>query len=232
MSAASPEAAPGGARSGAPSRAGATPQPGLSRQAQERARSLMELYPEKRSALIPICHIAQAEHGWLTPEVIEGIAELLGLTPAEVRGTASFYEMLRTEPTGRYLVSICTNIACMLDGAYELLEHAEERLGIAVGETSSDGMFTLEESECLAGCDMAPCVQVNYRYVGKLDSAGFDSLVGELAAGERDADIPPHGVLIRTPRRAPRAVAGAPSGGGRSAGGEQAASSGAAGQVS
>jgi NADH-quinone oxidoreductase subunit E len=164
------------------------------------ARSLMELYPEKRSALIPICHLVQGHEGWLSPQAIEEVADLLGLSPAEVQGTASFYDMLHTEPVGKYLVGICTNIACMLSGAYELLEHAEKSLGIAPGETTRDELFTLEETECLAGCDMAPCVQVNYRFVGKLDESGFDALIEDLKAGKRSEEIPPHGVLCRVKR--------------------------------
>jgi len=164
------------------------------------ARSLVELYPEKRSALIPICHLVQGHEGWLSPQAIEEVADLLGLSPAEVQGTASFYDMLHTEPIGKYLIGICTNIACMLSGAYELMEHAEQTLGIAPGETTRDELFTLEETECLAGCDMAPCVQVNYRFVGKLDESGFDALIKDLRSGKRSEEIPPHGVLCRVKR--------------------------------
>ncbi len=166
----------------------------------ERARRLIALYPERRSALIPLCHLAQAQHGWLTPEAIEDIAGLLGITPAEVQGTASFYDMLHTEPVGRHVVAVCTNIACMLAGAYELLEHAEGHLGVHAGQTTEDGEFTLEESECLAGCDIAPCVQVNHRFFGPLDEAGFDALVAELRAGTLSEVVPPHGVLCRVER--------------------------------
>jgi len=112
-----------------------------------RAAELVSLYPDPRSALVPLCHLAQEQNGWLTPEAMEEIAELVGATPAEVRGTASFYDMLHTEPVGRYLVSVCTNIACLLGGAEELLEHAEHRLGIRAGGTTADGMFTLEDAE-------------------------------------------------------------------------------------
>ncbi len=94
------------------------------------------------------------------------IAELCGVTAAEVRGTATFYDMFHTEPVGTYVVSVCTNIACLLGGALELLEHAESALGMRAGGTTTDGVFTLEESECLADCDRTPCVQVNHRYVG------------------------------------------------------------------
>ena len=121
-----------------------------------RARELVALYPQKRSALIPLLHLLQEQDGYLSPDGIEHLAELVELTPAEVRGTASFYDMFHLEPVGRYVVGVCTNIACMLDGAYELLEHIEETLGTHPGGTSADGMFTLEDSECLALCGNAP----------------------------------------------------------------------------
>ncbi len=130
-----------------------------------RAKEVVALYPEPRSALIPLCHLAQAEEGWLTPGAMDDIADLVGVDPTEVLGTATFYDMLHTEPVGRYLVAVCTNIACLLDGAAELLEHAETTLGIGVGGTTADGLFTLEEAECLADCDRTPCVQVNHRFV-------------------------------------------------------------------
>jgi NADH-quinone oxidoreductase E subunit len=165
----------------------------------ERARDLIALYPSARSALVPLCHLAQEQDGWLTPGAIDEIAGLLGVTAAEVRGTASFYDMLHTEPVGRYVISVCTNIACLLNGAAELLEHAEGSLGVGVGGTTADGAFSLEEAECLADCDRTPCVQVNHRYVGAQTPASFDALVAELRAGGR-AEIPPHGTLVRVAR--------------------------------
>jgi NADH-quinone oxidoreductase subunit E len=166
-----------------------------------KAREVVALYPQRRSALIPVCHLAQAQEGWITPEAIEDISELLGVTAAEVEGTASFYDMLHTEPVGRYVVTVCTNIACMLAGAYELLEHAEERLGTRAGGTTADGLFTLEEAECLAACDVAPCLQVNSRFFGPLTNEGFDWLMDDLAAGKLADDVPQHGVLCRYERR-------------------------------
>ena len=165
-----------------------------------RAEATIALYPQRRSALIPLCHLAQAQDGYLTEDAMGHIAELVGVTPAEVRGTASFYDMLHLEPVGRYVVALCTNIACMLAGAYDLLEHAEDRLGIGVGQTTEDGMFTIEEAECLAGCDAAPCVQVNHRYFGPLDAAGFDRLVADLESGALRESVPHHGVLNRVER--------------------------------
>ena len=165
-----------------------------------RARQLIALYPEPRSALIPLCHLAQEQDGWLTPEAMVDIAGLVGVTPGEVLGTASFYDMLHTEPVGRHVVAVCTNIACLLAGAAELLEHAEDSLGVGAGGTTVDGSITLEEAECLADCDRAPCVQVNHRYVGAQDAASFDLLVADLRSGARAADIPPHGTLNRVRR--------------------------------
>ena len=165
-----------------------------------RAEALVALYPEPRSALIPLCHLAQEQDGWLRPEAMEEIAALVGVTPAEVRGTATFYEMLHTEPVGTYVVSVCTNIACLLTGALELLEHAEEHLGVRAGGTTADGTITLEEAECLAGCDKVPCVTVNHRYVGARTAAEFDALVEDLRAGRLAGTVPPHGTLVRVRR--------------------------------
>ena len=172
----------------------------LSADTAARARQLLELYPHRRSALIPLCHLAQEQDGWLTPEAVDEIAELVGLSAAEVLGTASFYEMLHTEPVGRYVVSVCTNIACMLRGAYELLDHIQDELGIRVGATSADGTFTLEETECIADCGRAPCLAVNHRFVGDVTPDSFDALVADLRAGRRSDAIPPHGTLARVRR--------------------------------
>ena len=177
----------------------------------ERARETMALYPHPRSALIPLLHLAQEQDAWVTPEAMEHIGELLDLTPAEVYGTASFYDMLFTERVGRHLIAICTNIACLLNGGYELLEHAEERLGIKAGATTPDGQFTIEEVECIALCGQAPCLAVNWRFFGKVSNDGFDHLVDELAADRLADEIPPHGTLCRT-RRSVGLVAGVPEG--------------------
>ena len=177
----------------------------------ERARDTIALYPHPRSALIPLLHMAQEQDGWVSPDAMEHIAELLDLTPAEVLGTASFYDMLFLEPTGRHLIAICTNIACLLNGGYELLEHAEEKLGVKAGATTADGRFTIEEVECIALCGQAPCLAVNWRFFGKVSNEAFDHLVDELAAGRLAEEIPPHGTLCRT-RRAVGLVAGAPEG--------------------
>jgi NADH-quinone oxidoreductase subunit E len=166
----------------------------------QRARDLIALYPEPRSALIPILHVLQEQDGYLSPDGMGHVGELLGLTTVEVQGTASFYDMFHLEPVGKYLVAVCTNIACMLQGAYRLLDHAEERLEVAPGETTADGLFTLEDAECLALCGNAPCITVNWRFFGDLDLEGFDALIEDLRTGRLDDEVPPHGTLSRLGR--------------------------------
>ena len=166
----------------------------------QRAKDVVALYPEPRSALIPILHIAQEQDGWLTPDAIAHVAELLGLTAAEVYGTATFYDMLFVHPVGRHLVSICTNLACLLSGALELQEHAERTLGVQNGGTTPDGEFTLEEVECLALCGDAPCLTVNWRFFGNVTPERFDTLMADLRAGKLAEDVPPHGTLCRVRR--------------------------------
>ncbi len=157
------------------------------------AAEIIGWFPRPRSALIPLLHLAQEQDGYLTDEAMRRIAELVGATPAEVKGTAGFYEMFRFEPVGTYLVNMCTNISCLLWGGEELLEHACESLGTEVGGTTDDGMFTVEEAECIAACTEAPCLQVNYRYHGRVTPDDFDRLVEDLRAGR--LDIPHHGAL-------------------------------------
>lgn len=166
----------------------------------QRVKDLMALYPRPRSALLPVLHVAQEQDGWLTEDAMEHIGELMDITAAEVYGTASFYDMLFREPVGRYLISICTNVACMLNGAYELLDHAEKTLGIKADTTTADGMFTIEEFECIALCDRAPCLTVNWRFFGPLSNEDFDRLVDDLRAGRLAEQVPPHGTLCRVRR--------------------------------
>ncbi len=167
---------------------------------RQRAVELVSLYPRKRSAMLPLLHLAQEQDGYVTDEAMAEIAELTGTTPAEVRGTAAFYDMFHLEPVGKYVVGVCTNIACLLAGGEDLLAHASSTLGCAVGGTSPDGLFTLEETECLADCNIAPVVQVNHRYVRTTTPELFDALVDDLRNGRLDHDVPPHGTLIRIRR--------------------------------
>jgi NADH-quinone oxidoreductase subunit E len=116
------------------------------------AREIISRYPKEKSALIPLVHLSQEQNGLVTNEAMRHIAELIDVTPAEVYGTASFYEMFRFEPTGRYLINICGTMSCALMGADDLMHHAETTLGIKAGSTTDDGMFTLQHAECQAAC--------------------------------------------------------------------------------
>jgi NADH-quinone oxidoreductase subunit E len=175
---------------------------------EQRARDLISLYPHPRSALIPMLHVLQEQDGYLTEDGMEHLGEMLDISAAEVLGTASFYDMFHTEPVGKYLVAVCTNIACMLQGAYELLEHIEERLGVAPGGTTVDKQFTVEDAECLALCGNAPCLTVNWRYFGDVTPESFNTLVDDLTSGRLADEVPPHGTLSRVPRTTGLGAAG------------------------
>lgn len=172
------------------------------------AREIIARYPRPKSALIPVLHLAQEQEGHLTTDAMEHIAELIGVTPAEVYGTATFYEMFKFEPVGTYCINVCTNISCQLLGAWELLAHAEQRLGIKSGSTTDDGMFTVEDVECIAACTEAPALQVNYRYRYRVTNADFDQLVDDLRGGALDGEIPKHGTLARVRQTTPSNWAG------------------------
>ena len=176
------------------------------------AREIIGRYPKRRSAMIPLLHVAQGQAGWVTPEAMVEIAELVDTTPAEVLGTCSFYEMFKREPVGKYLVNICVTMSCALAGAAELMKHAEDRLGVRAGGTTPDGMFTLASAECQAACTEAPCLQVNYRYRYRVDAGRFDQLIDDLASGGLDDEIPRHGITARIRQRIPddRAVGAVP----------------------
>lgn len=169
----------------------------------ELARTIISRYPRSRSALIPLLHVAQEQSGWVSPEAMEHIAELLDLAPAEVLGTASFYGMFKREPVGRYVVSVCTNISCLLVGGEELLRHCEDRLGVKAGATTADGTFTLEDVECIAACTDAPCLQVNYRYFLNITHDQADTLFDDLRAGRLRDEVPDHGTLTRVRQSVP-----------------------------
>ncbi len=159
------------------------------------ANEIIGRYPRKRSAMIPLLHLAQETEGYVSEPAMSEIAGLVDTTAAEVLGTCSFYEMFKREPVGRYLVNICGTMSCQLLGADELIHHAEEALGIKVGATTDDGLFTLERAECQAACTEAPCLQVNYRHEYRVTNSDFDGLIDAIRSDRRAAEIPPHGTL-------------------------------------
>ncbi len=126
--------------------------------------ALVEKYPVRRSALVPMLLYAQDEIGYLSDAVIAEVAQRIGITELDVRNVATYYSMLRFKPAGKYNVQVCTNISCMLRGAYDLFEKFQEELGIGHKGVTPDGVFSLEEVECIGACCWAPAIQVNYDF--------------------------------------------------------------------
>jgi NADH-quinone oxidoreductase subunit E len=151
----------------------------FSDQFESRFAEMVTHYPTKRSALVPTLLYAQDEVGFLSDEVIRELAPRLELTELEVRNVISYYSMLITKPRGKYNVQVCTNIACMLRGGGELFEHCEKRLGVGHKGTTPDGVFSLEEVECIGACSWAPAVQVNYDFHENLTAEKMDRVLEE-----------------------------------------------------
>jgi NADH-quinone oxidoreductase subunit E len=137
----------------------------------------MKEYPTKRSFLVPMLLYSQDEVGAITDNVVAHLAKKTELTELEVRNVVSYYSMLRTRPAGKYNVQVCTNISCMLRGADELYDHCKKTLGIGHKQTTPDGMFSLEEVECIGACSWAPAVQVNYDFHENLTPDKMDGVL-------------------------------------------------------
>ncbi len=138
---------------------------------------LVTLYPVRRSALIPMLLYAQDEIGYVSDAAIAEIGQRLDITVLDVRNVLTYYSMLRTEPIGEFNVQVCTNISCMLRGGQQLFEHCEQRLGIGHKQTTPDGVFSLEEVECIGACSWAPAVQVNYDFHENLTPESMDAVL-------------------------------------------------------
>lgn len=149
---------------------------------------LVTLYPVKRSALVPMLLYAQDEVGYVSDEVVAELAQRLDLLELDVRNVLSYYSMLRVRPAGRFNVQVCTNISCMLRGGYELLDHCKHRLGIDHKGVTPDGLFSLEEVECIGACCWAPAVQVNYDFHDNLTPEKMDKVLDDYAEG-RGKDV-------------------------------------------
>jgi NADH-quinone oxidoreductase subunit E len=146
---------------------------------EARFAEMVPHYPTKRSALVPTLLYAQDEIGYLTDEVIAELARRLDLTELEVRNVISYYSMLTRKPRGKYNVQICTNISCLVRGGEEILHHCKKKLGIGHKGTTPDGMFSLEEVECIGACSWAPAAQVNYDYHENLTKEKIDRILEE-----------------------------------------------------
>jgi NADH-quinone oxidoreductase subunit E len=160
--------------------------PVLSEEGRALAQGITQKYPTSRSALVPLLYLVQSEVGWVSRDGMREVAELLGLTTAEVEAVATFYTMLKLHPCGRYVISICTNPSCSLRGGRDLYDKARELLGDESETVTPDGTFTLEEEECLAACDKAPVLAVNYMF---FDSVSIEQLEGMIDS-IRGGDVP------------------------------------------
>ncbi len=140
-------------------------------------------YPKgkQKSALLPILHLAQAEWGWISQEVMDYVAELLGILPVEVYEVATFYTMFHLEPVGEHVIEYCRTGPCCLMGGVEVYDHLKKRLGIETGQTTKDGKFTIKEVECLAACGWGPVFQIREKYYMNLTTEKVDEIIDELS---------------------------------------------------
>ncbi|MGY1847585.1 MULTISPECIES: NADH-quinone oxidoreductase subunit NuoE [unclassified Blastococcus] len=180
--------------------------PPLPEQARLEAREIIARYPVARSALLPMLHLVQSYQGYVTPEGVALCAEELGLTKAEVGAVATFYTMYKRRPTGRHLVSVCTNTLCAVLGGQRIMDALSADLGVHHDETAADGSITLEHAECLAACDYAPVVTVDYEFYDQQDVDSARELVAALRRGEKP--LPTRGAPLTDFRGVSRQLAG------------------------
>ncbi len=147
---------------------------------EARIGRLLAEYPDPKACLLPALYIAQEQFGYLTHEVMELVAERIGLPPGEVLSTATFYSMFKKRPTGKYHIQVCGNVSCFLKGSDRLMAALEKMLGIRDGETTEDGLFTLSTVQCLAACGTAPALQVNDTYHEEMTPEKVVALVNRL----------------------------------------------------
>jgi NADH-quinone oxidoreductase subunit E len=151
---------------------------------QEHERELNEIlarYPNKMAACIPALHLCQNANGnWLSPDAIQFVADRLELSPAHVKGVVTFYSLFNEHPPGKHQIWVCRTLPCALRGSDEILAHCQKRLGVAVGQTTADGRFTLRTAECLASCGTAPVMQVDKTYYEQLTPEKVDRILGGL----------------------------------------------------
>lgn len=142
---------------------------------------IVERYPSKAPALLPVLWLCQERWGWISPGIVKAIGERLELAPAFIEGVVTFYTMYQRTPPGRYLLQVCTTLSCQLCGTSWLVDHLEEKLGIGFGETTADGNFTLVDVQCLGACGEAPVIQINNDYYTDLTVDKLDEILDALA---------------------------------------------------
>ena len=150
---------------------------------RRKAEAIKARYPSARSAMVPLLYLIQSKVGWIPQQGLREVAELLELRTAEVEAVATFYTMLKLHPTGRYVLSVCTNPPCAIRGGAALLARARDVLGDAADHVTGDGLFTVEEEECMGACDRAPVLTVNYLYYDRVTEASLDALIDGIRRG-------------------------------------------------
>jgi NADH-quinone oxidoreductase subunit E len=180
--------------------------PILTEESRRLAERIIAKYPTRRSALVPLLYLVQSEAGWVPRQGMREVADMLGLTTAEVEAVATFYTMLKLHPCGRYVISVCTNPSCALLGGRALYERAQELLGPQAQHVTADGMFTIEEEECLAACDKAPVVAVNYVFYDRVTEPQLEDMLSSIVRG--DVPEPPRGGVPGELRDVSRTLAG------------------------
>jgi NADH-quinone oxidoreductase subunit E len=159
----------------------------LTPERERQVDDILTRYPERRAALLPVLWLCQRQNGWISPEVVEYVAERLELSTSIVKGVVTFYTMFFDEPVGENIVWVCRTLSCDLRGGKVIQEHLENKLGCSAGHTSSDGKFTLLKAECLAACGQAPMVQINDYYYENLDVELLDRIIDAHATRGGDA---------------------------------------------
>jgi NADH-quinone oxidoreductase subunit E len=155
----------------------------LSPDSERKLKEILERYPTKMAAVLPLLHLCQEQAGYVSDEVIEFVSKRLDLSPAHVKGVVTFYTLYNQHPVGKHQVWVCRTLPCALRGAYDVIEHCEKRLGIKCGETTADGKVTLRTAECLASCGTAPMMQVDKAYHENLSRERVDAILNELLKG-------------------------------------------------
>lgn len=156
----------------------------MSPESARRIDGIVDRYPRRTAAMLPVLWVVQEELGWIPSTAMVWVAERLECSPASVQAVVTFYTMFDDQPVGKYKLQVCRTLSCHLMGARRIVDHLRERLDIEPGETTADGMFTLQEVECLASCGTGPMMQVNLRYYENLTPERVDSLLHELRAQE------------------------------------------------
>lgn len=155
---------------------------------------ILSRFPTKKSAVLPLMHLAQSEYGNMSPEAMREVADILALDPTHILSLAGFYTLYHEEKVGRYVLEVCNDLACALRGADEFLEMVSRKLDIPVDGTTNDGLFTLKAVMCLAACDRAPMLQCNLKYEENLDEEKFEALIAKLRQ-EANENKSAHGIV-------------------------------------